>query len=258
MTDVGSWRERRLHPVAARLAAREPRAHRLALLADLGAQHRLEVLRHVLVRPERPHDARRPLERVGELGRRREALRPIALEGLGHDRLERTRGWSGAALRTGGIGSLSTRLSVSASPSPLKRRRQASTSQSTMPEAKMSARRSMSLRALRLLGRHVRELALELPGARRRQLARRARDAEVAEARAAVDADQHVLRRDVAVHDAERLAVVVLAARARRRGPASMSMTTRRPTLAGSRTPVCAERASRRPSVSPSTYSMTM
>ncbi len=74
----------------------------------------------------------------------------------------------------------------------------------------MSARRSMSLAPLRLLGRHVRELALELPGARRRQLARRARDAEVRQARAAVDADEDVLRRDVAVHDAERVVVVVL------------------------------------------------
>jgi len=65
-------------------------------------------------------------------------------------------------------------------------------------------------RALRLLGRHIRELALELPRARGRQLARRARDAEVAEARAPVDSDEDVLRRDVAVDDAERLAVVVL------------------------------------------------
>src|SRR6185312_153837 len=64
--------------------------------------------------------------------------------------------------------------------------------------------------AARLLRRHVRELALELPGARRRELARGARHAEVAQARATVHADEDVLRRDVAMDDAERVAVVVL------------------------------------------------
>ena len=63
--------------------------------------------------------------------------------------------------------------------------------------------------AARLLGRHVRELALELPGARRRQARRGARDAEVGDARGAVDADQDVLRRDVAVDEVEQLVVVV-------------------------------------------------
>ena len=51
---------------------------------------------------------------------------------------------SGTKLRTLGMGAESTRESVSASLSPWKSGRPASTSQSTMPIAKMSARRSSS------------------------------------------------------------------------------------------------------------------
>ena len=61
-----------------------------------------------------------------------------------------------------------------------------------------------------LLGRHVRELALDLALARRLDAARGLRDAEVEHARDAVGADEDVLRRHVAVHDAERLAALVL------------------------------------------------
>ena len=63
--------------------------------------------------------------------------------------------------------------------------------------------------AARLLGRHVRELALEQARLRLRgaERARRLGDAEVDQLDRAVVGDEHVLRRDVAVHEAERLAV---------------------------------------------------
>ncbi len=63
--------------------------------------------------------------------------------------------------------------------------------------------------AARLLRRHVGELALELTRARRREPRRRARDAEVRDARGAVDADEDVLRRHVAVNQVEVAIVVV-------------------------------------------------
>ncbi len=61
----------------------------------------------------------------------------------------------------------------------------------------------------RLLGRHVRVLALEQPRLRLRRVdcAGRLGDAEVDQLDRALVGDQHVLRRDVAVHEAERLAV---------------------------------------------------
>jgi hypothetical protein len=60
---------------------------------------------------------------------------------------------------------------------------------------------------VKLLGSHVGHLAFELPVPRRLQAAHGARHAEVEQARHAVDADQDVLRRDVAVHDVEGLAL---------------------------------------------------
>ena len=60
------------------------------------------------------------------------------------------------------------------------------------------------------LGGDVRELPFELPLARDLHAIGRLGDAEVDDARGAVDADEHVLRRDVPVHDAERLPLVVL------------------------------------------------
>ena len=60
-----------------------------------------------------------------------------------------------------------------------------------------------------LLGRHVARLALDAAGARARQPARGVRDAEVAELDRAVLVEHHVRRRDVAMHDAPRLAAIV-------------------------------------------------
>jgi hypothetical protein len=57
--------------------------------------------------------------------------------------------------------------------------------------------------ALGLLGREIRELPLELAGRRRRAPQHRAGDAEVRDAGTAVDADQQVVGRHVAVDDAQ-------------------------------------------------------
>ena len=59
-----------------------------------------------------------------------------------------------------------------------------------------------------LLGRHVRDLALEAAFARRLQAAGGLRDAEVEDAREPVRPDEDVLRGHVAVDDPERLAVL--------------------------------------------------
>src|SRR4051812_13988183 len=58
-----------------------------------------------------------------------------------------------------------------------------------------------------LFGSHVRQLAFELPLARGLKANVRERDAEVDDAPHTVDTDEHVLGRDVAMHDAERLAL---------------------------------------------------
>ena len=69
--------------------------------------------------------------------------------------------------------------------------------------------RSIVRGGLHLLGRHVRELALHDAGARARAVVQRARDAEVGELDVAGLVDEHVGRRDVAVHQAERPAGLV-------------------------------------------------
>jgi hypothetical protein len=58
--------------------------------------------------------------------------------------------------------------------------------------------------AARLLGRHVRDLALEHAGARLRGRVERLGDAEIDDLHLAVVGHEDVLRGDVAVHDAER------------------------------------------------------
>ena len=63
--------------------------------------------------------------------------------------------------------------------------------------------------AANLLGREIGELALDRAGARLVQLRRRLGDTEVEHLRRPVAAQEQVVRRDVAVHDAERLALVV-------------------------------------------------
>ena len=60
-----------------------------------------------------------------------------------------------------------------------------------------------------LLGRHVLDLPLEAARAGVRDAAERARDAEVDQLHRALERDEHVLRRDVAVHDAQRAPVAV-------------------------------------------------
>ena len=61
-----------------------------------------------------------------------------------------------------------------------------------------------------LLGRHVSDLALELPRARGFvELSERLRHAEVGHLRGAVGGEQDVVRREVAMHDAERAPVLV-------------------------------------------------
>ena len=64
----------------------------------------------------------------------------------------------------------------------------------------------------KLLRREVRELALELAGLGLRGARDGAGDAEVRDARAPVEPDEHVVRRDVAVHEVERLALRILRA----------------------------------------------
>ncbi|HSN30072.1 MAG TPA: hypothetical protein VLT45_27485 [Kofleriaceae bacterium] len=63
--------------------------------------------------------------------------------------------------------------------------------------------------AARLLGRHVRQLALDRPDGRLRRGQRVLRDAEVHQLDATVVHPEDVLRRHVAVHDIQRPAVVV-------------------------------------------------
>ena len=68
--------------------------------------------------------------------------------------------------------------------------------------------RAIDLGAAHLLGRHVRELALERARARRREPVGDLGDAEVDDLRVAVVGDEEVVRRDVAVDEAEELAVL--------------------------------------------------
>ena len=65
----------------------------------------------------------------------------------------------------------------------------------------------------RLLGRHVRDLALDDAGGGLLAIALRLRDPEVGQLDLALIADQHVVRADVAVDDAQRLAVARLGVR---------------------------------------------
>ena len=73
-------------------------------------------------------------------------------------------------------------------------------------------------RAAALLGRHVADLALERAGQRLHFARRRLGDAEVDDLDRAVEADDDVLRRDVAVHDLERCGPRSRASRARSAG----------------------------------------
>ena len=79
----------------------------------------------------------------------------------------------------------------------------------------------------------------------------RLRDAEVEHARDAVDADEDVLRRDVAVDDAERLAVLVSSPRARRAGRGARRHDRARRSCSGMRAPARRAARSRRESDSP-------
>ena len=67
--------------------------------------------------------------------------------------------------------------------------------------------------AQRLLGRHVRDLALDDAGGGLLALALRLGDAEVGQLDLALLADEDVVRADVAVDDAQRLAVARLGVR---------------------------------------------
>ncbi len=60
-----------------------------------------------------------------------------------------------------------------------------------------------------MLGRGIRELALEAPGVGRGGPAPRVRDAEVGYSREPIDADEHVVRRDVSMNQLERVALGV-------------------------------------------------
>ena len=81
-----------------------------------------------------------------------------------------------------------------------------------MPTEKRSDRASIAA-PLRLLGRHERDLALDDAGGGLLALALRLGDAEVGQLHLALLADEHVVRADVAVDDAQRLAVAALAVR---------------------------------------------
>src|SRR5262249_25686263 len=63
--------------------------------------------------------------------------------------------------------------------------------------------------ALDLFRRHVRKLPLEAPLLRRLRSSRGLRDAEIEDARDAIESNEDVLRRDVAMHDVERLVLFV-------------------------------------------------
>ncbi len=67
-------------------------------------------------------------------------------------------------------------------------------------------RATIDVLGAQLLWRAIRELPLDLSGVGLRGTKERPRDAEVGDARASVDADEDVLRRDVAVDDLEGLA----------------------------------------------------
>ncbi len=149
-----------------------------------------------------------PLERIGEEGGRREATRSLPIERAFEDLFDppRHRGLRVFQRRDRLVEHLVERVGLAVAleeSAPFER----------LPEDDAGSEHVSPavdvLRGARLLGRHVRELALELTGAGRRELARCPRHAEIGEPRAAVDADEDVLRRDVAVHDAERLAVIV-------------------------------------------------
>ena len=102
-----------------------------------------------------------------------------------------------------------TCISRAPSLSASKRRRSVSVSQSTTAAAYTSDCCVRSA-ALELLGRHVRELPFELPLARRLQPARAFATPKSRTCAMPSVPDEHVLRRDVAVDDAERHALLAL------------------------------------------------
>jgi hypothetical protein len=61
-----------------------------------------------------------------------------------------------------------------------------------------------------LFRRHVRHFAFDNAGARHAQLSGHLGHAEVGQAADAIDTDQNVLRREVAMHEVERLTFIVL------------------------------------------------
>ena len=109
-----------------------------------------------------------------------------------------------------------------------------------------------------LLGRHVPELAFELPGVGAPLDLGRARDAEVGELHRARAIDEHVARRHVAVHERERACPRRRARRGRTRARAGRESVMWRQTSSGMSSPrAAAARMSRAPVV-PSTYSIAM
>ena len=192
-------------PIAAVDLHVERRGRRLAPLQELGGEEPLHVARHLqraepLVAEGEALQRLRHLVRAGEAGvaplaQRAHHHRVQLRRHVGHLRRARDRIVEDRAHRG--------QLGLAAEEPPAGQH---------LPEH--DAQREhvgpvVDLLGRRLLGRHVFDLPLEAAGAGVRDAAERARDAEVDQLHRPLEREQHVLRRDVAVHDAQRAPVAV-------------------------------------------------
>ena len=155
------------HDVLTGVALRQPGAHALTLGADLLAEHRLHEARDLARRSDRHVRDRLlgglatgRLERVGHVGGVLEALVLVAIERFSTTASKHF-GIAGLTSLGGRIGSTRMRCSVAASLSALNSR----LPHEHLPEDDAHREQvgaAVELVAARLLGRHVRELALEL------------------------------------------------------------------------------------------------
>ena len=159
------------------------------------------------MRAEPIERARRVLEGIRERSGRGEALVEVAGERLRADLVERARDLRvdaperGDGLVEESVQRLSLGLGLEEPPAG-----------EHFPQAdahREHVRAAVDFLGPSLLGRHVRDLALELARPGHREARGGPGDAEIRDAGDAVDADQDVVRRHVAVHDLERPPLVV-------------------------------------------------